>query len=228
MSIESVFGTIAADYDRSRKQLIPCYDDFYDIATEIVPYHPDRELRVLDIGAGTGILSDYFAAKYPRAQFTLLDISPQMLDIAKQRLADKYPGRISFVVLDYGSSELRGRYDLVVSALSIHHLAEEDKAQLFKKIHRILEPGGFFINADQVLGENEVSEKLYQTKWLEKVRANGVDEETLLGALERMKEDKMSTLTSQLTWLKDAGFTDVTTWYQHYSFTVFSGRKHFI
>ena len=91
---------------------------------------------------------------------------------------------------------------------------------------RALNNGGLFINADQVLGETAWIEEMYRNAWLGQVKERGVSDSTLASALERMKEDKMSTLSSQLSWMKNAGFADVNCWYKNYSFAVYSGRKH--
>ena len=48
---------------------------------------------------------------------------------------------------------------------------------------------------------------------------------SLSSALERMKEDKMSTLRNQIAWLNKVGFTDANCWYKRYSFVVYSGRR---
>jgi tRNA (cmo5U34)-methyltransferase len=225
VSIQELFDRSSETYDRDRRQLIPCYDDFYTIPVEIIPFHKDRELRVLDLGAGTGLLSAVVAARYPRALLTLIDLSPAMLRIAEQRFADSAGARTTFQVMNYCEKPLKGTYDLVISALSIHHLEDTAKIDLFEKIYTILEPGGMFINADLVLGENAVAEKICYHTWLSKVREKGIQEEALNAALERTKEDRLSPLSSQMEWLKEAGFIDVANWYRYYSFAVFSGTK---
>ena len=58
-----------------------------------------------------------------------------------------------YVVCDYSRSDLGGPYDIVCSALSIHHLSPEDKRLLFERIFTALKPGGIFVNADQADGE---------------------------------------------------------------------------
>lgn len=226
MSIEKVFSAAAESYDRDRKILIPCYNDFYGTCLDVIPFHKDRELRVLDLGAGTGLLTAHVSTRYPFAQFALIDISPQMLEIAETRFKKvDNPGRYSFHVADYTSEKIKGTYDLVMSALSIHHLDPSEKQQLFEKVYDILEPGGFFINGDQVLGESEMAEKKFRHSWLEQVRQRGASESTIQQALTRTEEDRLSTLSDQLMWLEKAQFIDVTNWYQNYSFVVYSGAK---
>lgn len=225
VSIRNLFDDSAARYDLDRQRLIPCYHDFYTLPLEIIPFHQDRELRVLDLGAGTGLFSAGVAARYPRARLVLVDIAPAMLQVAEQRFAGQDAGRVAFQLLDYARQPLKGVYDLIISALSIHHLTDGDKKDLFARIFDSLEPGGMFINVDQVLGENAVAEKFYKCRWLQKVRASGISDESLNAALQRMQEDKMSPLSSQLDWLGQAGFDDITVWYKYYSFVVYSATR---
>ncbi len=222
-AIKTAFDTSANTYDSARRQLIPCFDDFYGTALALIPYQPDDYFSVLDLGAGTGLLSALISERFPNAKMTLMDISEAMLAKARIRFLGE-SNRFKFVTVDY-SEELRGQFDVIVSALSIHHLADNCKATLFQRIYDALPTGGLFINADQVLGATSVIETVYRRTWISEVKNCGVSDTDLKAALERMKEDKMSTLEMQLDWLKKSGFDTVNCWYKNYSFTVFSGQK---
>ena len=225
MSIREVFDQSAGNYDADRELLIPCYNDYYSTALDIIPFSRDRELRVLDLGAGTGALARLIAEKFPRAQLQLVDIAPAMLQVAETHFSTNDLARVSFRVMDYVREDFQGPYDLIASSLSIHHLPDEQKQELFNKIYRALIPGGFFVNADQALGESEFAENIFSRAWIRQVKERGVTDATLQATLERMKEDKMSPLSSQFSWLRQAGFIDVSTWYQHYSFVVYSATR---
>jgi len=82
-----------------------------------------------------------------------------------------------------------------------------------------------FINADQVHGDTVLIENTYRNEWRKQVKKKGVTDSSLALALDRMKEDNMSTLSQQLTWLNNAKFTEVNCWYKNYSFVVYSGGK---
>src|ERR671916_3379924 len=165
LSIEASFDEAAAGYDRSRRQLVPGLDGFYGAALESVPFGPDAEIRVLDLGAGTGLLSSMVAERFPRSRVTLVDLSVEMLRVARRRFVGE-PGRFEFRNMDYARKPLPLGYDLVVSALSIHHLTNGDKKELFERIHDALADGGYFVNADQVQGETPEEETSYREWWL--------------------------------------------------------------
>lgn len=224
MQLKQVFNKGANDYDSARKQLIPCFDDFYGTALDIITFHHEDNIRVLDLGAGTGLFSILVSERYPNAEFTLLDISDLMLEEAKKRFSNTKT-IIDYVIYDYSKDLINSKFDLIISALSIHHLTDIEKKYLFKNIFHCLNNNGLFINADQVLGDTPYIEKIYRSSWLSQVEEKGVTNESLASALERMKEDKMSTLSDQLYWLKKANFSDVNCWYQYYSFVVYSACK---
>ncbi len=227
LGVGALFDAAAPDYDGARRALVPGFDDFYGAAVGSIPFDGDEPLRVLDLGAGTGILSGMIAGRFPNSRVTLVDISVQMLRVARRRFAGE-PGRFEFRVMDHARKPLPGRpsgYDLVVSALSIHHLTHGDKRELFEKVYGALANGGWFVNADQVLGPTPEAEKEYQAGWLRRVREAGLGEEELSAALTRMKADKNATLEAQMKWLREAGFGSVECSYEDGRFAVYGGLK---
>jgi tRNA (cmo5U34)-methyltransferase len=221
-SVESVFNNAAADYDRQRRKLIPCFDDFYGIATSLAVSKSDAP-SILDLGAGTGLFSSYIISLYPDSKLTLVDFSEAMLSKARERFSGM--SNIKYIAADYLAYEFNETYDIIISALSIHHLSGDEKRALYKKCFGLLNPQGVFINADQVLGETEYLENLYRSDWSNKIEASGLSREELDSAYERVKADKMSNLHDQLEWLKSSGFSDVDCVYKYYSFVVLTGRK---
>jgi len=224
MNIQQAFNAAAADYDKLRRTLIPCFDDFYRTAVEVIPGDRRAPLKVLDLGAGTGLYSGMVQAVFPNAEFTLLDLAVEMLEKAKFRFSQmgKSP---SILIGDYVEADWGGSYDLVISGLSIHHLSDPDKERLYQRIYDALSPGGMFVNADQVMGKTPFLEKLYRQHWLDSVGDLGISDEERKAALKRMEYDRMATLDIQLDWLEAIGFQDVDCWYKNFSFAVFGGHR---
>jgi tRNA (cmo5U34)-methyltransferase len=224
-NVKAVFDKYAAQYNQSRRKLIPCFDDFYRIAVEIIPFKKEKTIKVLDLGAGTGLFSFFVASVYENAEFLLVDVSENMLDQANSNLSN-FPHKFDYLAADYSVFKYGQKFDVVISALSIHHLTEPQKIELFQNIFNYLNYGGIFINADQVQGESPEIDEIYRESWINQVQHNGVTKAELKAAFERMKEDKMSTLASQMRWMEDIGFIDVNCWYKNYNFVVFSGRNN--
>ena len=87
MTVGALFGQDAGDYDRIRPVLVPGFDRFYEAVVESIPFREEQEIRVLDLGAGTGLLSAVVAGRFPRGRVTLVDISVEMLRVARRRFS---------------------------------------------------------------------------------------------------------------------------------------------
>ncbi|AKB28776.1 Methyltransferase [Methanosarcina siciliae T4/M] len=220
--IQQKFDAISKKYDEQRKKFVPCFDDFYGAAVSVASVDSENP-GIMDIGAGTGLLSAFLMKRYPEASFTLIDISEKMLAMAKDRFGNN--SNVKYIAADYSKYDFVDRYDIVISALSIHHLEDKKKEELYKKSYSILKENGVFINADQVHGETPFIENLNKTTWRQYVETSGLPEEEILAGYERVKLDRDTSLEQQLDWLKEAGFCDVSCIYKYYQFAVMFGRK---
>lgn len=228
MGIKEVFDQAAQEYDQLRRKFIPRFDDFYGVALSLLP-RPQacgdtRPQPILELGAGTGLLSAMILETLPCAQLTLVDLAPQMLEQARARLAGQ-AGRITILEADYLRDPLPGDFQAVISALSIHHLEDQDKRALMAKVHGLLAPGGVFINADQVLGATPWVQDFQAALWLRDVTLAGVTPRQMAEARQRMAYDRLASLEDQLAWMRQAGFRDVDSHFRYYGMTVYMGRK---
>lgn len=216
------FNEISEKYDSQRRKLIPCFDDFYGTAVQFADVNTSSP-KILDIGAGTGLFSNFLAAKYPDSEITLIDISEDMLQVAMQRFNGK--DNFKYICSDYSEYDFSEKFDIVASSLSIHHLEDVEKKKLFRTIHGILNRGGVFINADQHIAENVEIEKKSREVWYEFIGQSGLTEAEIEAAHKRMLLDKLSTTDSYLKWMKEAGFTTAELVYKYLVFGVIFSRK---
>jgi tRNA (cmo5U34)-methyltransferase len=217
---QSVFDHTAATYDADRAKLIPGHDAFYAWAINLIP---TNATHILDLGAGSGILTAFIRRAFPTAHIHCLDFSAPMLELAKKRLGNEV--NLTFEVADYTTATLPPNLDAIVSALSIHHLEDTAKQALFTRLHTALKPNGVFINAEQVLGPTPELEARYKQLWLDQVRANGATEQQITDSLYRQQEDRCTPVAVQLNWMRDAGFSDADCWYKDNRFAVMSGSR---
>ncbi len=220
--VASLFDEIAWQYDSQRRKLIPCFDDFYQVAASVAQTGNDSP-HILDLGAGTGLFSAFLVNKYPKASFTLMDLSENMLEVAKQRFKNR-PG-MQYLAADYTTYAFDQSFDIIVSSLSIHHLEDAEKKRLYQTVFSLLKENGVFVNADQVLGSTAFLDSLYKNDWKQKVESSGLSLQEIQAAYERTKLDRMATLDIQLQWLNEIGFSDVDCIYKYHNFVVLFGRK---
>jgi tRNA (cmo5U34)-methyltransferase len=135
--------------------------------------------RVLELGTGTGETAVRLRALHREASWVGIDSSEAMLARARERLPD------ADLLLQRLEDELpAGPFDLVVSALAVHHLDGPGKRELFSRVARVLEPGGRFVLGDVVVPAGEQEGPIH------------IDWEM----------DTPDSVEDQLAWLRAAGF----------------------
>lgn len=142
---------------------------------------------VLDLGIGTGETLAAVLAAHPGAAAVGVDKNVAMLGAARARLAGAW---LELRVAGLTDPLPTGPFDLVVSALAVHHLHGPEKADLFARVAGVLRPGGRFVLGDLV------------------IPGDPGDAVTLVID----GHDRPSTLADQLGWLADAGLRASLAW----------------
>lgn len=220
--LKEKFSRGAEEYDQQRKHVIPCLEDLYQVTADLSTVGTLKP-KILDLGAGTGLLTSYLYDRYPQGSFTLLDLSEEMLDIARARFQNL--ANFSYVAEDYLKQDFEGFFDIVVSSLSIHHMEHQDKEFLYHKVYDHLNQDGIFVNADQVLGPHPANEEEYQQNWMDKIEVGSLSESEKRIIYDRMKLDNPASLEDNLKWLDEIGYKDVDVYYKYYNFVVLYGKK---
>ncbi len=161
---------------------VPRYDELQDVVAAATAGLEAR--RILELGTGTGETARRLLGAHPSATLVGIDASEPMLAVARnelvadlrvQRLEDALPA---------------GPFELVVSALAVHHLEPDEKRDLFQRVRAELAPGGRFVLADLVVPE----------------RVDDVVTPATPGF------DKPDPLADLVTWLEEAGFETSVAW----------------
>ena len=102
--------------------------------------------RVLEIGCGTGALTERLAAAAPEAAVTGLDGDQRVLERARARLAGTGVELVTARADEMPFAD--AGFDRVVASLLLHHLDDATKAAALAEAHRVLAPGGSLHIAD--------------------------------------------------------------------------------
>jgi tRNA (cmo5U34)-methyltransferase len=216
------FNSIAATYEAERRRVVPGYENLYGTAVAALALGSREVGRVLDLGAGTGLMAARVARAFPGAELTLLDGAAAMLEEAREALG----ARASYVLADLSEPLPEGGpWDAIVSALAIHHLDDAGKRQLYARVHAALAPGAMFVNAEQVAGPSAFFDDAYE-RWHERcARELGTTAAGWRRAVESMSHDRTATVERQLGWLREAGFSDADCLWKDHRFAVLAARR---
>ena len=149
-----------------------------------VDLSPDK---ILELGVGTGVTSARLIAAHPGARLVGLDASVPMLEAARAALPAE---RVELVVGRLEDPLPAGGFDLVVSALAVHHLGPAGKQDLFRRVAARLTPGARFVLADVVVPRDPADARV-------EIEAG---------------YDLPSTVEEQLGWLREAGLHARVAW----------------
>lgn len=223
MNIADQFNLVSKEYDANRKKFIPCFDDYYENTTKFILSNIGTPKRVLDLGAGTGLLTYYWFRECKSAEYVLVDIAEDMLEISKKRFSGL--DNISHQDMDYTKRFPKGRIDTIISALSIHHLEDREKAELFARIYETLPSGGIFVNYDQFCAGTSAMNRWFDSYWEKQLYNNGLTDRDIALWKERRKLDKECSVEKEVEMLHQCTFSDVKCVYSYHKFSVIIAVK---
>ena len=165
---------------------LPRYEELQE-ATAAATAGPEVR-EILELGTGTGETARRVLALHPHARLTGLDESAPMLERARDALPPEQVRELRVARLQDPLPD--GPFDLVLSALAIHHLRADEKRELFCRVAHVLEHGGRFVLSDVVVPERP---------------------EDAITSLEE-GYDLPDRLEDQFEWLRQAGLQPRVTW----------------
>ena len=115
--------------------------------------------RLLEVPVGTGVLTMPLYQTLPKADFTCLDDSPDMMGQAKAKAERLQLKNVVFQQGDVGALPYEeGSFDIVMSLNGFH--AFPDKEAAYRETCRVLKPGGTFCGCFYVKGEHPQTDRL--------------------------------------------------------------------
>lgn len=142
--------------------------------------------KFLDVACGTGEIMYRLAKRYPKSEFYGVDLSPEMIKKAKEKMRERKS--LLFQVGNVDAIPFKDAiFDVVLCSEAFHHFEHSQKA--LEEMHRVLKKGGMFLLMDPA----------YDTFFQRKIIA------TLGGLVETAKKNYSKAEFVEL--LEKAGFT---------------------
>jgi tRNA (cmo5U34)-methyltransferase len=198
-------GVAADDYDRTIRAFIPSYERMIETAIHWLEGHVPAGGLVVDLGAGTGALSAAILDALPEVRVELVDIDPNMLEVAAVRLSAhtrRYERRHARF------EDPLPRCNSVVASLALHHVATQPaKRDLYRGIFDALEPGGLVVVIDALVHPDGPERRQMVEDLFTHMGRNGISAgEAEAHFASWAEEDFYVSLPDELALMADAGF----------------------
>ena len=187
-------------YEEHQLSCIESARAFYPFTAACLPVAPGA--RILDLGCGTGLELEAYFRLNPSAHVTGIDLASGMLNVLRKKFPDKALTLIQGSYCDV--SFPADAFDAAVSVESLHHFTQDEKLPLYRRLHRALKAGGFFILTDY-FAETDEQERFFREELLRLKRAQGITDD------EWYHFDTPLTVAHETQALLAAGFSSVET-----------------
>jgi len=222
--IQEHFNSQWTDYDASCDKVVPENRKLQEALVDAIPYEREANVKLLDLGVGTGLTTLNVLRKFPNFQIDGIDFSSEMLKQSRERLG-KFNNYVNLIEADFTNSPFNTDYDCIFSAITLHNLENSEKSKLFKKIYGSLKEGGFFINADFISFEDNRMRRKTEEYYENFLKENLSGKELDHWILHFREDDIPATMNDQFKWLKEAGFSSMETILTHQNLAVYYAVK---
>jgi tRNA (cmo5U34)-methyltransferase len=223
--IEKSFDEVSTPFEPIFPPVSLRYQEIHDVMLYFLTSLGRDFIDIVELGVGTGELTAEVLQRFPDAGVEAIDLSPQMLEVAGQKLLP-YKDRVNLIHSDFGTYEFMREYDLAISSLALHHLPDKDKLKLMKSIHRSLKEEGVFIFGDLIQSPSPYLDKKFFRIWKNYLRLKGLSRDEIENRVKGpLNNDLPATLPEILHWMKEAGFRDVDCLWKYFNHAVVVGIK---
>ncbi|MCK5016616.1 MAG: class I SAM-dependent methyltransferase [Candidatus Peribacteraceae bacterium] len=222
--IRTHFSKTVDDYDTVSDKVVMKNNEMHKCLVDAISFEKNKELKILDLGCGTGHGMKLIMKMFPNAIATGIDYSHKMIEKSKKNLSE-FLDRVVLVEEDFNKIDLTEKYDVIVSAAAIHNSSHENKQTLFKKIYNALKEDGIFINADFIRAQTDDLNNQYREIYRKFLENNLCREELKIWLKHAFEEDMPMKLSEQFIILKNHGFANVKIVWQFNHEVVYIAKK---
>ncbi|HEX5778876.1 MAG TPA: class I SAM-dependent methyltransferase [Xanthobacteraceae bacterium] len=201
-----------ARYAEGPFRIVPGLAGLHRMTTLLLAERAPDDARVLVLGAGGGLELKVFAEAHGGWRFDGVDPSAEMLRLAEATLG-AHAARVTLHE-GYIDAAPDGPFDAAACLLTFHFVPLDERRRTVAEIHRRLKPGAPFVVAHLSFPQCEPERELWLSRYfafsgVEDTKAARTAIDTQLTILDPADDEAM---------LRDAGFSNVTQFYQGFAF----------
>jgi tRNA (cmo5U34)-methyltransferase len=223
------FDLMADQYDELFVTHMHDYDITHEMILTMLPFpHQSAAIRVLELGLGTGNLTQKLLDRFPHSTMVGYDLSAEMLAHAGAKLAHAGT-RVQLHQGDIGQVTFPGPFDAVISAIAVHHVPPPDKPLLFHRLYAALRPGGVLVLGDAFQAATSALGERYRHLTAESFERQGIVDTPVYAAYRSRNSQPSGGVSTHLhkylLWMQQAGFHNVDCVWKHFSRAVVYGER---
>jgi tRNA (cmo5U34)-methyltransferase len=209
---------------------------------DLIPAHDDERCTIVELASGEGVLAQAVLERFHACEYVALEGSEVMREYMGDKLR-QFRDRLEILPFEWAQQEWRDNLPqplrCVVSSLSVHHLFDEEKQELFRELAEHLERGGALLVADIIEPATQQIADLFAKQYDEIVRKQSMQIRGDMSGFEQFRQlkwnyfrhdyladdtnDHPSCLSDQLLWLREAGFSVVDCFWMQAGHAVYGG-----
>ena len=203
---------LSAVYDARVRGTIPYYDAFHEETLNLIKAMHIEPKRWLDTGCGTGTLVQKALPLFLNTQFILADPSQDMLNNAKNKLANVSNGRVQF--LEPASTQDLPKsmesFDVITAIQAHHYISREERIRASAVCFELLTTRGVYVTFENIRPLTNEGIIIGKENWKHFQLSKGKDLATVQKHLERFDvEYHPITIEEHLSLLRKAGFSTI-------------------
>ena len=220
---------VAEVFEDMLSRSVPFYSELQNMVSDLVCSFSIDNTNIYDLGCSTGTTMLQVLSRKDLRNIKIigLDYSQPMLDLAKRKLKDNYPGdNYEFLLSDLNGDISISNSSAVIMLLTLQFVRPLRRQFLIKKIYDGLLEGGCLIIIEKTISENGLLNKLFIDYYYDFKKRNGYSELEISQKREALENILVPySLNENLELLSDSGFRNPEVFFKWYNFTGIIGVK---